>query len=125
MTDCGHSSYFASADSQKLPHRSAISDSRLERADFGPERVDFSPERTDFRPERAWGEGWTDRQMEVGLGRRTGSPCVLQDFVSFGAAALLPLNLNHTLHKQGTGTTDHLLPLGCFYCLIENFNHQQ
>ena len=34
------------------------------------------------------------------------SPCVLQDF---GAAALLPFNLNHTLLKQGTGTADHLL----------------
>ena len=32
-------------------------------------------------------------------------PPVLQDFL---------LNLNHTLLKQGTGTTDHLLPLGCF-----------
>ena len=30
------------------------------------------------------------------------------------AAALLPLNLNQTLLKQGTGTTDHLLPLGCY-----------
>ena len=40
---------------------------------------------------------------------RTDSPCVLQDFVPFGAAALLPLNLNHILPKQGTGTADHLL----------------
>ena len=47
-------------------------------------------------------DGWTD------------SPCVLQDFDPFGAAGLLPLNLNHTLLKQGTGTTDHLLPLGCY-----------
>ena len=31
-------------------------------------------------------DGWTDG--------RTDSPCVLQDFVPFGAAALLPLNLN-------------------------------
>ena len=46
---------------------------------------------------------------------RTDSPCVLQDFVPFGAAALLPLNLNHFLLKQGTGTADHLLPLGCYY----------
>ena len=42
------------------------------------------------------------------------SPCVLQDFVSFGAAALLPLNLNHIPLKQGTSTADHLLPLGCY-----------
>ena len=46
---------------------------------------------------------------------RTDSPGVLQDFVPFGAAALLPLNLNHFLLKQGTGTADHLLPLGCYY----------
>ena len=46
---------------------------------------------------------------------RTDSPCVLQDFVPFGAAALLPLNLNHFLLKQGTGTADHLLPLGCYF----------
>ena len=48
---------------------------------------------------------------------RTDSPCVLQDFVPFGAAALLPLNLQHFLLKQGTGTADHLLPLGC-YCFL-------
>ena len=47
---------------------------------------------------------------------RTDSPCVLQDFVPFGAAALLPLNLNHILLKQGTGTAVHLLPLGCYSC---------
>ena len=51
------------------------------------------------------------------MDRRTDSPCVLQDFVPFGAAALLPLNLNHILLKQGTGTADHLLPLGCYSCL--------
>ena len=48
---------------------------------------------------------------------RTDSPCVLQDFVPFGAAALLPLNLNHVPLKQGTGTADHLLPLGCYSAL--------
>ena len=29
-----------------------------------------------------------------------------------------PLNFNHTLLKQGTGTADHLLPLGCYYTLF-------
>ena len=70
------------------------------------------------------GQGGTDGRMDGRTdgrtyGRtygRTDSPCVLQDFVPFGAAALLPLNLNHTLLKQGTGTADHLLPLGC-YCI--------
>ena len=55
-------------------------------------------------------DGQTDGQI---------SP-VLQDFVPFGAAALLPLNLNHILLKQSKGTADHLLPLGCYglYWLI-------
>ena len=30
------------------------------------------------------------------------------------AAALFPLNLNHTLLKKGMGTADHLLPLSCY-----------
>ena len=44
-------------------------------------------------------------------------PCVLQDFVPFGAAALLPFNINQTLLKQGKGAADHLLPLGCYFFL--------
>ena len=43
-------------------------------------------------------DGWTDKN----------SDCVLQDFVSFGAAALLPFN-------QDTGTADHLMPLGGYF----------
>ena len=54
---------------------------------------------------------------------RTDSPCVLQDFVPFGAAALLPLNLNHTLLKQGMGTADHLLPLGCYLVIRDILGH--
>ena len=69
--------------------------------------------------------GRTNGQMD---GRTDGrkdkqkSPCVLQDFVPYGAAALLPLNLNCTLLKQGTGTADNLLPLGCyhFFCSYPN-----
>ena len=75
--------------------------SRPERADFRPERVDFRPERADFGPERALREwmdgqtnGWTDKQK---------SPCVLQDFVPFGAAALLPLTPIRSHSKQGNG----------------------
>ena len=56
--------------------------------------------------------GWTD------------SPCVLQDLVPFGAAALLPLNLNHMLLKQGMGTADHLLPLGWFEAWVGSFETQ-
>ena len=47
-------------------------------------------------------------------------PPVLQDFVPVGAAALLPLNLNHILLKQGMGTADHFLPLGCYYTDIRD-----
>ena len=56
--------------------------------------------------------GWTD-------GRTDGQT----DFISFRAAALLPLNLNHTLLKQGTGTADHLLPLGCYLGLHHAQGH--
>ena len=58
--------------------------SRPERADFKPERADFRPERADFRPERAW--GGTDERMDERTDEQK-SPCVLQDFVPFGAAA--------------------------------------
>ena len=51
------------------------------------------------------GDGWTDRLMDRQMDRWTDSPCVLQDFVPFGAIALLPIN---TLLKQGTGTADLL-----------------
>ena len=49
------------------------------------ERADFRAKKADFRPERAGGDErtnkWTNKQTKV--------PCVLQDFVPFGAAALL------------------------------------
>ena len=51
-------------------------------------------------------------------------PPVLQAFAPFGAAALLLLNLNHVLLKQGTGTADHFLPLGC-YCLCTGHVHDK
>ena len=61
---------------------------RPERIDLRPERLILRPDRPDFRPERAElrpeglndGEtnGWTDERK---------SPCVLQDFVPFRAAA--------------------------------------
>ena len=58
-----------------------------------------------------------DGQTDGRTDGRTDSPCVLQDFVPFGAAALLPLYLNHTQLKQGMGTADHLLPLGCYFII--------
>ena len=77
----------------------------------------YRPQRRQSPEEGAGG----DEQMGQMDGRTDGwtdSPYVLQDFVPFGAAALVPLNLNHTLLKQGTGTADHLLPLGSYLSSI-------
>ena len=69
---------------------------------FGRIRVRIGPEGDEaLRMGQGGTNGWTDG--------RTDSPCVLQDFVPFGSAALLPLNLNHILLKQGTGTAFGLL----------------
>ena len=78
---------------------------------FGPHCLDLG-----FLAER------TDGQMDGRTDGRTDFPCVLQDFVPFGAAALLPFNLNHSLLKQGTGTADHLLPLGCYFIVFFDFS---
>ena len=63
-------------------------------ADFRPGRVDFKPERADFRPERERTDAHRNKRK---------SPCVLQDIVPFGAAALLPITYNHKHTKQGNG----------------------
>ena len=77
-------------------------DLRLDRPDFKPERPDLRPERPDLRPERPDGGGrtneWTDGRTD-----KQKSPCVLQDFVPFGAAALLPLTPIYNHAKQGNG----------------------
>ena len=74
-------------------------DLRPERPDLGSERPDLRSERPDLRPDRPdggdeWMDGGTDEPK---------SPCVLQDFVPFGAAALLPLTPIHNHSKQGNG----------------------
>ena len=46
--------------------------------------------------------GWKDGRIE-GWNEERKSPCVLQDFGPFGAAALLPLTLFHNYAKQGNG----------------------
>ena len=84
-----------------------------ERTDCGPVRADFRPDRTDFRsaradsrPERPGGDGRTDGRTDERTNGRTDerkSPCVLQDFVPFGAAALLPLTPIHNHAMQGNG----------------------
>ena len=58
---------------------------RPERADSRPEKTDSRPERADFRPKRAWG-GQTDGRTNEQTNKRK-SPCVLQAFIPFGAAA--------------------------------------
>ena len=70
---------------ERADFRLARASSRPERADFMPERVDFRSERADFRPDRAGG-GLTNKLMN-GRVDKLKSPCVLQDFIPFGAAA--------------------------------------
>ena len=57
---------------------------RPERLDLRPERQNLRPERPDLRPEGPDGPdgGGTDKRTD-----KQKSPCVLQDFVPFGAAA--------------------------------------
>ena len=63
----------------------------LERADLRPKKSDLKPERVDMRPEREdlrllRPSGGTDKRMDKRINEQK-SPHVLQDFVSFGAAA--------------------------------------
>ena len=51
---------------------------------------------------------WTDGRTEI-------LPCVLQDFVPFGSAALLQLTKNNRNTKQGKGIADHYWPRPVFY----------
>ena len=81
-----------------MPERA---DFRSERVYFRPDRADSRPDRADFRPERAWVR-WTDGRMD-GWTDGQKSPYVLQDFVPFGPAALLPLTPVHNHIKQGIG----------------------
>ena len=71
---------------ERADFRPERADLGLERADSRPERAYFRPERVDFRPERAWG-GRTNERTDGRTDKRTKVPCVLQDFVPFGAAA--------------------------------------
>ena len=56
-----------------------------ERTNFRLERADFRLERADFRPEKSWG-GQKDRMTDEQTDEQK-FPCVLKDFVPFGAAA--------------------------------------
>ena len=73
-------------------------DLRPEKLDLRPERPDLRPERPDMRPEGSDRGGGTNARND-----ERKSPCVLQDFVPFGAAALLPLTPFHNHSKQGNG----------------------
>ena len=58
-------------------------DLRPERPDLRPERPDLRSQRPDLRPEGP--DGGDEQTNERTNGQK--SPCVLQDFVPFGAAA--------------------------------------
>ena len=45
-------------------------------------------------------------------------PCVLQDIVSFEAAALFPPTLFQNHASRAMGIVDHILPLGDLFCLF-------
>ena len=59
---------------------------RPERLDLRPERLDLRPERPDLRPEGSDEGGGTNGRTNEQTDERK-SPCVLQDFAPFGAAA--------------------------------------
>ena len=64
-------------------------DLRPERPDSRSQRPDLRSQRPDLRPERPdEGGGRTNKQTD-----ERKSPCVLQDFVPFGAAAQKLINL--------------------------------
>ena len=64
--------------------------------------------RTDRRMDKQM-DGWMDKHMD------RNSPCVLQDFVPFGGAALLSFDFNKSKVKPGKGTNDHILPVGDWF----------
>ena len=90
-----------------------------ERLDLRPERLDLRPERLDLRPERpdlrsqcpdlrpeGPDEGGTNKRTNKRTNERTKVPCVLQDFVPFGAAAQKrKLEILHTKEQVNELTT--------------------
>ena len=67
------------------PERPGLRSERPKMPDLRLERPDLRPERPDLRPERSdW--GGTNKRMDEQTDEQK-SPCVLQDFVPFGAAA--------------------------------------
>ena len=104
---------------ERADFRPVRADFRSERADFRPLKADFRPlrtdfkhlrtdlrsERADFRSERADFEGRDGRTNKRTNERK--SPCVLQDFVPFGAAAQKPTGRPRAICGQR-------YPLPCF-----------
>ena len=82
-----------------MPKRPGLRPNRL---DLRPERPDWRSQRPDLGPEGPNGGGRTNERMNARTDEQK-SPCVLQDFVPFGAAALLPLTQIHNHAKQGNG----------------------
>ena len=69
------------------------------------------PQRRQNPKDGAGWDEWTNWRMDRWMEGQI--PSVLQDFAPFGATALLSLNWNHQLLKQGTDIADHQPPLGC------------
>ena len=74
---------------ERLDLRPERLDLRPERLDLRPERSDLRPKRSDLRPKRSdlRPEGPNEGEGDGQTNERTKVPCVLQDFVPFGAAA--------------------------------------
>ena len=70
---------------ERLDLRPERLDLRPERLDLRPERLDLRLERLDLRPERS-DVGGTNRRTDERMDKQK-SPCVLQDFIPFEAAA--------------------------------------
>ena len=81
---------------ERADFRPESTDFRPERANSRPERADFRPERVNFRPDRANLRSGGDKKMDErtdGRNDEPKSPCVLQDFIPFGAAAQKPISV--------------------------------
>ena len=61
-----------------------------------------------------WKDGQTDRRTDI----RTDFPCILQDIIPLGSAALPTSKLPTYNDGQGKGTADHLLPLGDLFFFV-------
>ena len=109
---------------------------RPEKPDLMPERPDLRPIRSylrpewpDLRPERpgqggdGQTDGWTDRRMD---GWANETPCVLQDFVPFGAAVQKGVRgrpTDHPIHQPSN--RDRINRYGMWFIKSQFFFHRK